>query len=238
MVAGGDYQPRACGRRVVVAEDDERSRRLIGHVLERDGFEVVAVATGEEALAAVRAAPPDLLVLDIQLVGSELGWRGGAPAGPGEDPRHRGVGGRGADGLRGARRPRSGSWPPGSTGTSPSRSTCAPWSTSCCPTSNRPGSGSPRPVLLVPGLPMVPGPTPGEAIHEAFVVNGSLAQRVVVGQVGARVSLILGSGLALAVLLDGRLEVDDLGGLGLVGDGRRRGPSGCGGARYRCRSWT
>ena len=74
MVAGGDYQPRACGRRVVVAEDDERSRRLIGHVLERDGFEVVAVATGEEALAPrCGAVPPDLLVLDIQSSGPRDG---------------------------------------------------------------------------------------------------------------------------------------------------------------------
>ncbi len=71
-MAGGDDKPKAGGRSIVVAEDDERSRRLIGHVLERGGFEVVAVATGEEALAAARAAPPDLLVLDIQLTGSEL----------------------------------------------------------------------------------------------------------------------------------------------------------------------
>ena len=73
-----------------------------------------------------------------------------------------------------------------------------------------------RSRLLVSGLPTIPGATPGEAIHEAFVVNGSVAQRVVIGQVGALVSLILGSGVALALLLDGRFDVDDLGGLGLV----------------------
>lgn len=71
-MAGGDHRPRAVGRRVVVAEDNDRSRRLIGHVLERDGFDIIAVATGEEALVAVRADPPDLLLLDIQLVGSAL----------------------------------------------------------------------------------------------------------------------------------------------------------------------
>ena len=71
-MTGGDHTPRAVGRRVVVAEDNDRSLRLIGHVLERDGFDIVAVSTGEEALAAVRADPPDLLLLDIQLVGSAL----------------------------------------------------------------------------------------------------------------------------------------------------------------------
>ena len=70
--------------------------------------------------------------------------------------------------------------------------------------------------LLVPGLPSIPGATPGAAIHEAFVVNGSIAQRVVIGQVGALVSLILGSGVALALLLDGRFELDDVGGIVLV----------------------
>jgi two-component system, cell cycle response regulator DivK len=71
-VTVGDHKPRAAGRRVVVVEDNDRSRRLIVHVLGRDGFETTAVATGEEALELVRADPPDLLLLDIQLAGSAL----------------------------------------------------------------------------------------------------------------------------------------------------------------------
>jgi two-component system cell cycle response regulator DivK len=67
-----DHKPRGAGRRVVVVEDNDRSRRLIVHVLGRDGFETTAVATGEEALELVRADPPDLLLLDIQLAGSAL----------------------------------------------------------------------------------------------------------------------------------------------------------------------
>jgi signal transduction histidine kinase len=66
-------------------------------------------------------------------------------------------------------------------------------------------------------LPSIPGDSPGEAIHQAFVVNGSFAQRVVIGQVGALVSLVLGSGLALAMVLDGVSEAEDVGGLLLVG---------------------
>jgi two-component system cell cycle response regulator DivK len=71
-VTVGDHKPRGAGRRVVVVEDNDRSRRLIVHVLGRDGFETTAVATGEEALELVRADPPDLLLLDIQLAGSAL----------------------------------------------------------------------------------------------------------------------------------------------------------------------
>jgi CheY-like chemotaxis protein len=61
------------GRSVVVIEDNDRSRRLITHILDRHGFRTTAAASGEEGLAAVRADPPDLLLLDIQLSGSALG---------------------------------------------------------------------------------------------------------------------------------------------------------------------
>ena len=60
------------GRRVVIVEDNERNLRLIRHVLERAGFSIVGVGTGEEGLAAVRAERPDLLLVDIQLRGSAL----------------------------------------------------------------------------------------------------------------------------------------------------------------------
>jgi two-component system cell cycle response regulator DivK len=60
------------GRRVVIVEDNERNLRLIRHVLERAGFDIVGVGTGEEGLAAVHAEAPDLLLLDIQLTGSAL----------------------------------------------------------------------------------------------------------------------------------------------------------------------
>ncbi len=73
-----------------------------------------------------------------------------------------------------------------------------------------------RSRLLRSGMPTIPGATRGEGIHEAFVVSGSVAQRVVIAQVGALVSLIVGSGVATAVLLDGRFDVDDVGALALL----------------------
>lgn len=60
------------GRSVVVVEDNERNLRLIRHVLERAGFSIVGAATGEEGLEALRAGPPDLVLLDIQLSGSAM----------------------------------------------------------------------------------------------------------------------------------------------------------------------
>ena len=56
-------------RRILVVEDDEKSRRLLTDVLEFHGFEVHASASGEEGLAEALAAAPDAALLDIELPG-------------------------------------------------------------------------------------------------------------------------------------------------------------------------
>lgn len=56
-------------KRVLVVEDDEKSRRLLADVLGYHGYEVVAVASGEDGLEAIRTRPPDVALLDIQLPG-------------------------------------------------------------------------------------------------------------------------------------------------------------------------
>lgn len=56
-------------KRVLVVEDDERSRRLVADVLGAHGYEVVQADRGEGALDAVRQWRPDLLLVDIQLPG-------------------------------------------------------------------------------------------------------------------------------------------------------------------------
>jgi len=64
--------------RVLVVEDDEKSRRLLVDVLGHHGFEVVAVETGEAGLELAREAAPDAVLLDIQLPGIngfEVLWR-------------------------------------------------------------------------------------------------------------------------------------------------------------------
>ncbi|MCK9296834.1 MAG: response regulator [Desulfobulbaceae bacterium] len=52
---------------VLVVEDDEGLNRLIRKILSREGFQVEGVVTGREALAALKAAPDVLLLLDLVL---------------------------------------------------------------------------------------------------------------------------------------------------------------------------
>jgi two-component system, OmpR family, phosphate regulon response regulator PhoB len=56
---------------VLVVEDEPDIRNLIVHHLERDGFRCRTASNGGEALAAVRAAVPDLVVLDLMLPGMD-----------------------------------------------------------------------------------------------------------------------------------------------------------------------
>ena len=56
---------------ILVVEDEPDIRNLIVHHLESDGFRCRTVATGPDALAAVRAAMPALVVLDLMLPGMD-----------------------------------------------------------------------------------------------------------------------------------------------------------------------
>ncbi len=56
-------------RRILIVEDDEKSRRLLSDVLAFHGYEVAAVRSGEEGLRTATANAPDAALLDIQLPG-------------------------------------------------------------------------------------------------------------------------------------------------------------------------
>jgi len=56
-------------REVLVVEDEPDIRRLVVLHLERDGFRCRTAASGSEALRAVKAAIPDLIILDLMLPG-------------------------------------------------------------------------------------------------------------------------------------------------------------------------
>lgn len=56
-------------KRILVVEDDEKSRRLLTDVLGFHGFDVCACASGEAGLADARGCAPQAALLDIQLPG-------------------------------------------------------------------------------------------------------------------------------------------------------------------------
>jgi len=55
--------------RILVVDDEPDITALVAYHLARAGFRVKTAATGPEALEAVRAEPPDLIVLDLMLPG-------------------------------------------------------------------------------------------------------------------------------------------------------------------------
>jgi DNA-binding response OmpR family regulator len=74
------------GAKVLVVDDDPTVSDVVRRYLERDGHQVVLVADGRAALAAVADARPDLVVLDLMLPGP-TGWRSAAGWGPGRTRR-------------------------------------------------------------------------------------------------------------------------------------------------------
>ena len=53
--------------RILIVEDDPDIAELVGRYLDKAGFITDRVASGREALTAIAARPPDLLVLDLML---------------------------------------------------------------------------------------------------------------------------------------------------------------------------
>lgn len=61
-----EESPRALAQ-VLIADDHSDTRIILRHYLEAMGFDVREAHNGVEALAEIRAARPDALVLDIQM---------------------------------------------------------------------------------------------------------------------------------------------------------------------------
>lgn len=53
--------------RILVADDEPHMSRVIELFLKREGYRVDLVRDGQEALEAIMASPPDLLITDIQM---------------------------------------------------------------------------------------------------------------------------------------------------------------------------
>ena len=64
--------PRADGPRpatILIVDDERNNRALLEVMLTPEGFTLITAASGEEALAAVVAQPPDLILLDVMMPG-------------------------------------------------------------------------------------------------------------------------------------------------------------------------
>jgi DNA-binding response OmpR family regulator len=66
-ILGAVLEARRVPARVLVVEDDPNVSEVVTRYLEREGYEVEAVADGAEGLRRALADPPDLVVLDLML---------------------------------------------------------------------------------------------------------------------------------------------------------------------------
>lgn len=57
--------------RILVVEDNENNRYLIGYILRKCGHKVIEAVSGEEGLALAVQEQPDLILMDIQLPGMD-----------------------------------------------------------------------------------------------------------------------------------------------------------------------
>jgi two-component system sensor histidine kinase/response regulator len=65
-----DPQPRPANSSVILVVDDEpKNIQVVGALLLRQGHEVIAAGSGEEALAKLRTVKPDLVLLDVMMPG-------------------------------------------------------------------------------------------------------------------------------------------------------------------------
>jgi two-component system cell cycle response regulator DivK len=54
-------------KRILVVEDQADNRRILRDLLVNAGYELIEAESGEEAITAVTARRPDLILMDIQL---------------------------------------------------------------------------------------------------------------------------------------------------------------------------
>ncbi|SKA99635.1 two-component system, NtrC family, response regulator AtoC [Prosthecobacter debontii] len=57
--------------RILIADDTSASLSLLSHVLEPQGYEILAVSSGKDALKLAERAKPDLILLDVMMPGHD-----------------------------------------------------------------------------------------------------------------------------------------------------------------------
>ena len=61
----------AAAARVLIVDDNEINRRVLGAILKRERYALLSAADGDQALALARREPPDLILLDIMMPGKD-----------------------------------------------------------------------------------------------------------------------------------------------------------------------
>jgi signal transduction histidine kinase/DNA-binding response OmpR family regulator len=61
--------PTLEGKRVMVVDDDPEARTMLTKILKEERAEVIGAASGDEAMAMIAQAPPDLVLLDLMMPG-------------------------------------------------------------------------------------------------------------------------------------------------------------------------
>jgi CheY-like chemotaxis protein len=55
--------------KILIVEDDQRTRECLGKFLRLYGFETLACTSGEEAISVTLGDPPDVILMDLGLPG-------------------------------------------------------------------------------------------------------------------------------------------------------------------------
>ena len=53
--------------KVLIVDDDVQTLRLVGLMLERQGYKILAANSGNQALQMARTEQPDVIILDIMM---------------------------------------------------------------------------------------------------------------------------------------------------------------------------
>jgi CheY-like chemotaxis protein len=59
----------ATPKRILIVEDNDDYRYLLGVFLNREGYDIVEATTGLEAIEQAHATHPDLIIMDLGLPG-------------------------------------------------------------------------------------------------------------------------------------------------------------------------
>ncbi|MBV8634843.1 MAG: response regulator, partial [Burkholderiaceae bacterium] len=58
-------------KRILIADDDARNRKLLETLLTSDGYEVASANSGQAALSSAMSEKPDLVLLDLMMPGMD-----------------------------------------------------------------------------------------------------------------------------------------------------------------------